>query len=206
MKVAVYDKTGKKTESVVDTKLFDGKENEALLAEAVYILNSNKRQAGAKTKDRSAVSGGGRKPWRQKGTGRARVGSSRSPIWRSGGVTFGPTGEQNFKLDMPKKKRKAALVAALATKKAEDVVAIKEIKIDKPSTKVMAKLFEKLGLDRNVLLVAEKANENIAKSVRNLSCNVKVYDYKSLNAYEVLWARKIVFLGDSLKMISEGVK
>lgn len=200
MKVAVYDKTGKKATTEVTSKLFDGKANEALLAEAVYILSSNKRQAPATTLDRSEVSGGGKKPWRQKGTGRARAGSSRSPIWRSGGVTFGPRKEQNFKLEMPKKKRQAALKAALATKKAEDVMVLKEIKVEKPSTKVFADLFKKLNLDRNVLVITEKNDEKVYKSVRNLKTGVKVKVYKEMNAYDVLWAKKLVFLGDSLRL------
>lgn len=200
MKVAVYDKAGKKAEIPVTTKLFDGKANEVLLAEAIYILSSNKRQAPASTLDRSEVSGGGKKPWRQKGTGRARAGSSRSPIWRSGGVTFGPRQEQNFKLDMPKKKRQAALKAALTTKKEEDVVVLKDIKLEKPSTKLFAGLFKKLDLNRNVLVVTEKPDVNVYKSVRNLSCGVKIYSYKEMNAYDVLWAKKLVFLGDSLKL------
>jgi len=206
MKIAVYDKNGKKTEASVETKIFDGKENQALLSEAVYILNSNKRQGGAKTKDRSEVSGGGIKPWRQKGTGRARVGSSRSPIWRSGGITFGPTGKENYKLTMPQKKRKKALSAALATMVKEDIITVKDLNITKPNTKTMAKLLEKLNFDRNILFVVEKTDENLTKSVRNLSCGVKVCDFKSLNVYMVLWARKIVFLGDSLKLMSEGIK
>jgi large subunit ribosomal protein L4 len=198
MKVAVYDKTGKKAESTVTTKLFDGKANETLLAEAIYILSSNKRQAPANTLDRSEVSGGGKKPWRQKGTGRARAGSSRSPIWRSGGVTFGPRPEQNFKLAMPKKKRQAALIAALTTKNEKDILVLKNIKLEKPSTKVFASLFKKLDLDRNILVVTEGPDENVYKSVRNLNCDVKIYSYKEMNAYDVLWAKKLVFLGDSL--------
>lgn len=206
MKVNVYDKTGKKTETPMETNLFDGKENPALVAEALYIIAANKRQAPAKTLDRSEVSGGGRKPWRQKGTGRARAGSSRSPIWRSGGVTFGPTGEQNFKLAMPKKKKSVALKAALATKKTEDVLVLKDIKLEKPSTKMFADLFKKLELNRNVLMVCDKMDENVMKSVRNLNCGVKIYDWKNLNIYDVLWAKKIVFLGDSLKLASGGSK
>lgn len=198
MKVAVYNNLGKKSENTVQAKAFDGKENQALLAEAVYIMSSNKRQAPAKTLDRSEVSGGGKKPWRQKGTGRARAGSSRSPIWRSGGVTFGPRKEQHFKLDMPKKKRQAALKAALATKKAEDILVVKDIKLEKPSTKVFSGLFEKLDLNRNILVISEKNDTNVYKSVRNLSCGVKMYSYKEMNAYDVLWAKKIVFLGNSL--------
>jgi len=200
MKVTVYDKSGKKLTETLETKVFDGKENPALLAEAVYIMSSNKRQASAKTLDRSEVSGGGKKPWRQKGTGRARAGSSRSPIWRSGGVTFGPRPEQNYKLGYPKKKSRAALKAALATKKAEDVVVLKDIKLEKPSTKAFADLFKKLDLNRNILVISEKDSEILYKSVRNLNCGVKTYNYKSLNAYDVLWAHKLVFLGDSLKL------
>ena len=203
MKVVVYDKTGKKAENPVATKLFDGKANEALLAEAVYILSSNKRQAPANTLDRSEVSGGGKKPWRQKGTGRARAGSSRSPIWRSGGVTFGPRLEQNFKLNMPKKKGRVALRAALATKKKEDVLVLKELKLEKPSTKVFANLFKELDLNMNVLVVTEKNDENVYKSVRNLEIGVKIYSYREMNAYDVLWAKKLVFLGDSLSLVDK---
>ncbi len=200
MKVAVYDRTGKKAEGSIDTRLFDGKKNPALIAEAVYILSSNKRQAPAQTLDRSEVRGGGKKPWRQKGTGKARAGSTRSPIWRSGGVTFGPRPEQHFKLDMPKKKRIAALKAALATKKTEDILVIKEIKLEKPNTKTLSNLFKKLNLDRNVLIISEKDDINLYKSIRNLRYGVKTYNYKSMNVYDILWARKIVFLGDSLKL------
>ncbi len=205
MKVAVYDKTGKKTESTISTKVFDGRVNESLLAEALHIIQSNKRQAGAKTLDRSEVSGGGKKPWRQKGTGRARAGSSRSPIWRGGGVTFGPTGAQNYKLNMPKKKRNAALMSALRTKKDADILAISEIKMEKPSTKVFANLLKKLDLNRNTLIVVEKNDENAEKSVRNLP-GVKMVNYKNLNAYDITWARKVVFIGESLKMLSEEAK
>ncbi len=205
MKVAVYDKTGKKTESTISTKVFDGEVNEALLAEALHIIQSNKRQAGAKTLDRSEVSGGGKKPWRQKGTGRARAGSSRSPIWRGGGVTFGPTGTQNYKLNMPKKKRNAALMSALRTKKDADILALREIKMEKPSTKVFANLLKKLDLNRNTLIVVEENDENVEKSVRNLP-GVKMVNYKNLNAYDVTWARKVVFIGESLKMLSGEAK
>lgn len=200
MKVAVYDKTGKSLESVVETKLFDGKGNPSLIAEAVYIYSSNKRQAPASTLDRSEVSGGGKKPWRQKGTGRARAGSSRSPIWRSGGVTFGPRPEQHYKLNMPKKKKEAALAAALAGKKAEDILVIKEIKMEKPSTKTLSNLFKKLDLDRNILIISEKDDVNLHKSARNLEIGVKTYNYTKMNAYDVLWAKKIVFLGESLSL------
>lgn len=203
MKVAVYDKTGKKAQTPVTTKLFDGKANETLLAESVYIMSSNRRQSSAKTLDRSEVSGGGRKPWRQKGTGRARAGSSRSPIWRSGGVTFGPRKERSFKLDMPKKKARAALKAAFVTKEEEDVLVLEALKLEKPSTKVLADLFKKLNLDRNVLIVTEKSNENIYKSVRNLDIGVKIYSYKEMNAYDVLWAKRLVFLGDSLSLVDK---
>ncbi len=203
MKLAVYDKFGKKTAESLNTKLFDGKENPALVAEAVYILSARQRQAPANTLDRSEVSGGGKKPWKQKGTGRARAGSNRSPIWRGGGVTFGPTGEQSFKLKMPKKKAMAALSAALATKKNEDVIAIKAVKLEKPSTKVFAELFKKLELGRNVLIIVEKSDEKITKSLRNLKAGVKVCAKKDLNVYDVIWARKVVFLGGSLESAKE---
>jgi len=146
MKIKLYDNTGKsETTITVADVVFGKKKNDKLIAQAVRVFLANRKPATANTLDRSEVSGGGKKPWRQKGTGRARAGSSRSPIWRGGGVTFGPTSQRNRSLTIPKKMRVAARNVSLSQKVAEK--ALFPVKgIDKLPRKDLVKLFEKLGI------------------------------------------------------------
>ena len=127
MKLTTYTSTGeKKEDSTIKLSIFDAPVNPALIHEVVVAQLANRRLATAKTKTRGEISGGGKKPYRQKGTGRARTGSIRNPIWKGGGTTFGPTGEQNYTQLIPAKKRRVALISALSTKK-EDVSIVEEI-------------------------------------------------------------------------------
>ncbi len=202
MKIAVYNQSGVKSQETVTSRLFEGPSNPKLISEAVYIYQSNLRQAPAKTLDRSEVAGSGIKPWRQKGTGRARAGSRRSPIWRGGGITFGPTREQHFHKDIPSKKRTAALRSALAGKTAEEVIIIKNIKLDKISTKQVKEILDKVGAIRNVLIITEEKNEILEKSIRNLA-DVMSKNWNDLNILNVLKAQKIIFLGEALDKLTK---
>ena len=135
--IDVLNQTGTKVEEVeLNKDVFGVKANDSVVYDAIQVYMSNCRQATAKTKKRDEVSGGGRKPWRQKGTGRARQGSIRSPQWRGGGIVFGPTGEQNYKIKQNRKEARLALKSVLSEKvKNDDLVLINEIKYEKPQTK-----------------------------------------------------------------------
>jgi large subunit ribosomal protein L4 len=170
--------------------------NMALLHEAVEARLSGRRRATAHTKTRSEVSGGGKKPWRQKGTGRARVGSSRNPAWKGGGVTFGPRNERNYKKEMTRKKKKAAALTALALRIKEDNLKIvDDINLPEPKTRAAVKslreIFEDMEKHKILVLVNGDARD-IFRSFRNIS-NVTVSDWKDINSYMLLEHEKILF-------------
>jgi len=186
MKVDFYTKTGAKKDPIeVSKDLFGVGPNEPLLLQYIHIFKTNQRQGTSKVKTRSEVSGGGKKPWQQKGTGRARHGSIRSPIWRHGGVAHGPL-PKKWHLDFPKKMRVLALKSALSNKLKEGSLAVMEApNLKTPSSKEMAKILAKLDLHGKVLLVQKENNLAVRKSVSNLE-NVKCSMAENLNAYEVL--------------------
>lgn len=178
-----------KTQPKKDKKV--SKNTDLLVAKAVRTVLAGKRQAPAKVKTRAEVSGGGKKPWRQKGTGRARAGSNRSPIWRGGGVTFGPTGNENYKLGINKKEKKAALDAALASMKANIVsVSLNSVK----KTKDAARILKDNKVEGQTLVLIsgkdEKAKEAY-RAFRNIK-DVKVVIAGNENIHDILSARKIV--------------
>ncbi len=165
--------------------------HEDVLHQAVTTYLSNRRQATAKTKDRSEVRGGGKKPWRQKGTGRARAGSSRSPIWVGGGVVFGPTGEQNYKLSMNKKAHALALKSALSIKVRDKAFIIVEDTIEIESkTKAADNLLKAIGATGKVLLINDD-NKNLLLATQNL-CNVQSVAQDNVAVYDILNADQIV--------------
>jgi large subunit ribosomal protein L4 len=167
-------------------KLFDQKVNEHLLWEVVRYYQANQRQGTVSTKTRAEVRGGGKKPWRQKGTGRARHGSTRSPIWVGGGAVFGPR-PHDFKLDIPKKKRQQALAMALSDRARDGkVIVVDDLKASEPKTKIIAAFVKKLNLtDRRVLLVAENPDRNVKLATRNIP-NLTVESVVNVNAWKVL--------------------
>ncbi|MGD2215607.1 MAG: 50S ribosomal protein L4 [Gemmatimonadales bacterium] len=171
---------------------FDGVVHEASLHAAVKAHLANLRQGTAVAKTRSQVRGGGRKPWRQKGTGRARVGSIRSPIWRGGGVVFPPT-QRSYRLDLPKKVRRLARRSAFNARAVEDrVIVLEDLSMESPKTRELAKLLDKLGIaDEKVLILTAERRENVFLSARNLP-NVEVRPYGNESAYDVLWADSVV--------------
>lgn len=168
-----------------------------LISKAVRTVLANKRTAAAKTKTRGEVSGGGKKPWRQKGTGRARAGSSRSPIWRGGGITFGPTGIQNFSLQINKKEMKSAREAAYRNQK-ENTISISVAAIKK--TKEAAKLLVDNRATGRVLVVIKEKNryEELKRVFKNIK-GVKVVLDGNENVHEILSADKIMLVSSKAK-------
>lgn len=163
------------------------------------------RSGSASTKNRSAARGGGRKPWRQKGTGRARAGSIRSPIWVGGGRAHGPR-PRDFGFKVNRKVRRLALRSALSARAQEDrVKVLEDFTISEPKTKLAASIFSKLGLEDYVLVVLSGEDENILKSMRNIP-NVEVINVEHINTYDVLSNDQVVFTRSSLDRLQGGLE
>ncbi len=179
-------------------------ENHELVKLAYDRYLANSRSSHAKTLKRGEVRGGGKKPWKQKGTGRARFGSTRNPIWRHGGVAFGRTGEENFTKNMSKAAKRLAVRQALSIKNADKAVFIldKTVKLD-GKTKTAVKVLEDMNLDgKNVLAVAAEKTPEILRSTNNLP-NVKLVRATYLNVFDIMNADAIVFSEDALKQAEE---
>ncbi len=175
--------------------------NHDLLKQAYVAYLANGRTNNARTKTRGEVSGGGRKPWRQKGTGRARFGSSRVPIWRGGGITFGPTGEENYTHKLTTATKRAAIRQAL-TANAQNIRVIESFDIKSAKTAEAAKLLAKIGATRITLVVVEEKTPEIVRATRNLP-EVKIVQARYLNVYDVLNADTIVITSKSVEVISD---
>jgi len=181
--------------------IFGVKVNKALLFEAVHNHLANRRQGNAATKTKGLVSGGGKKPWKQKGTGRARCGSNRSPLWRGGGTVFGPL-PRDYSYNMPKKAKWQALNSALAAKYADnEVVVIDELSIAEPKTRAVKALLNKLGLS-NVLIIVNGKNEKLELAARNIP-GVNVARVNELNVYSVLSHNKLLISKDAVEQMKE---
>ena len=206
MKISVLDKKGTKVEEItLDKKVFENKTNEALLAQYAHIYKTNQRQGSSSTKTRAEVRGGGKKPWRQKGTGRARHGSIRSPIWVHGGVAHGPK-PKNYNKKLPKKMRKAAMISVLSLKaKNKKIKIIDEIKMKKPRTKDMESIISKLKLEGKILVVTEKSDKNIVKSISNIP-NVEVAIFDSVNVYQILNSDYLLFEKKAVESLEKRFK
>jgi large subunit ribosomal protein L4 len=205
----IYSTQGKQVESVkLDEHVFDGKLNTKVLYQAIHSYRANQRKGLAATKTRGEVSGGGKKPWKQKGTGRARVGSIRSPLWRHGGVVFGPH-PRDFSYSLPQKIRTAALKAAFVSKlNDENVIVLENFKIQDFKTKEAVKIFTNLGVslkDKKVLLLMDKIEDKLHRILRNISF-LEVNIVKCTNAYEVMIARKIIVSKDGLRELTARLK
>lgn len=162
-----------------------------LIHQEVVSYLSHQRLGTASTKTRAEVSGGGRKPWRQKGTGRARAGSIRSPLWRGGGITFGPK-PRNYHLTLPKKMKRIARRSALADKiKGGNILVIDNIRVERPKTKEMRILLKNLNIKGKVLFLLDHPDENLARSLRNIR-DVKFLLWKDLNAYQLINSNRII--------------
>lgn len=199
----LFNQKGDKIGQVsLNKDIFGNKVNEDLLAQAIRIYLVNQRKGTASVKTKSEVSGGGRKPWRQKGLGKARAGSIRSPIWRGGGVTHGPK-PKTYELTLPKKMKNKALLSALSDKAAEnEIIVLDRLKFPEPKTKKAAELLKKLPKKRKILLVIEEKNETIQKSIRNIP-DVKLQILPSLNTYEVVDSSSLILTKNSLEKMSD---
>ncbi len=204
--IKVFNEQGKEVGEVQlnETIFNDENINPSLMHEFVVMQLANARYNIAKTKTRGEVKASGRKLYRQKGTGNARVGDAASPIRRWGGVAFGPTGKENYHKDMPKKQRRKALFSALTVKvKDNEALVLDAYTSDEIKTKNAVNVLKNLGLNgEKVLLVVPEKNEVIAKSFRNIP-GVKVLLANYVNPYDLLTYKKVLFLKDSLQKIED---
>lgn len=191
--VNVLDQTGKNAGQLeLNEQIFGIEPNESVLFDAVIMQRASLRQGTHSVKNRSAVRGGGKKPWRQKGTGRARQGSIRSPQWRGGGIVFGPT-PRSYAYKLPKKVRRLALKSALSQKVAgEEMVVVDQLSFDTPKTKEFANFLNNVKVDTKVLVVVDSENKNAALSARNLE-NVTIIPAEGLNVLDIVNNQKKSF-------------
>lgn len=204
--VPVYDIEGKKKGGVQLRDYYFGCDiNMSVMHLVVRRQLAAARSGSAFTKQRSMVRGGGRKPWRQKGTGRARAGSIRSPLWRGGGTVHGPQ-PRDFGFKVNRKVRKLALRSALSARAGEDrVIVLEDFTLNEPKTKIAESIFQALGVEDYILLVLAEDDENVVKSTRNLPY-VEVIEVQQLNTYDVLTNDRIIFTRSSLDKLQEGVE
>ncbi len=200
--VALYNINGEQVGEIELNKDVFGRVNKFVLHDAVVKHLAGRRRGTSDTKTRAEVRGGGRKPWRQKGTGRARHGSIRSPIWRGGGIVFGPH-PRDYSYPLPKKVRRLALKSALSAKAAGGkVLVLDELKLAAPRTKEMLAILDRLGVAGPVLLVTAARDENTFKSARNLP-GVKTVTVEGLNTYDILASDTLLFTRDALARVEE---
>lgn len=199
-----------KGEKIKDIKLDDNvwgiTPNDQVVYEHINLFMANIRQGTHATKTRSDVSGGGRKPWRQKGTGNARQGSTRAPHWVGGGVVFGPSANRNYTKKMNKKERKLALKSALTYKANDkDIIVVDKFEAETNKTKDMLKVLEGLNATGKTLIVTTELTENLILATRNIA-DVKLVLANELNTYDVLYVNKIIITEDAVKYVEEVLK
>ncbi len=228
LKAIIYNKDGKDLKEIdLDPQIFEVAINPELVHQAVIAHQANSRQILASTKDKGEVSGGGKKPWKQKGTGRARHGSIRSPLWRGGGITFGPTNNRNFSLKINKKAKKKALLMALSSKAAaKKIIFVDQLELDEAKTKNFFKILENLKLrnkkvdiakkekkektnvkktgdkEKSVLVILPEKNDNIKRSARNIS-KISIINAQSLNIYDVLKNQYMLMPVEAIEIIKK---
>ncbi|OKO94174.1 50S ribosomal protein L4 [Geobacillus proteiniphilus] len=202
-KVALYNQNGQMVGEIeLNDAVFGIEPNKHVLFEAVIMQRASMRQGTHKTKNRAEVSGGGRKPWRQKGTGRARQGSIRAPQWRGGGTVFGPV-PRSYSYKLPKKVRRLAIKSALSSKVLEnEIVVLDQLSLEAPKTKEMVKILNNLAVDRKALIVTDELNENVYLSARNIP-GVKVVAANGINVLDVLNHDKLVITKAAVEKVEE---
>jgi len=203
MELPLFDLTGRKIETLeLDEALWGGRVNLRLLAQAVQMYRANQRAGTASTKTRGDVSGGGKKPWRQKHTGRARAGSIRSPLWRHGGVAFGPH-PRDHGYRLPKAIRRKALLESLKGKLQDhELLVLSQLQTSEPKTKPFAGLAKTFGIQRRSVIVLEGPSEPLVKSLRNLAA-FELRRVEDLNAFDVLNAHKILLSKAALQRLEQ---
>ena len=201
--IDVYNIEGKKVSTLkLNDEVFGIKPNEAVVHSALVNFMANQRQGTANTKTRAEVSGGGKKPWKQKGTGRARQGSIRAPQWFKGGIALGPK-PRNYKYTINKKERRLAIKSVLSSKVIENnLVVIDKLSFDEIKTKNMVNALTNLKVEGKTLIVLPEKNENVQKSARNIE-GVKTSLVNTINVYDLLKYNKLVLTVDTVKSLEE---
>ncbi len=202
-KVNVYNMLGEQVEEIeLKDTIFGVEINQHVVYEAVKNQLANKRQGTQSVKTRAEVRGGGRKPWRQKGTGRARHGSTRSPIWVGGGVTFAPK-PRDYSYKLPKKVRRLAMKSALTSKvENKEIIVVDELNFEAPKTKEMIKTLKNLNADKKALIVTAESNFNLIKSANNIP-NVETTVVNNLNVYDILKYNSLIITKDAVRKVEE---
>lgn len=203
--VALFNQDGSKNGEVeLNNTIFGIEPNNNVVHDAVLMQRASLRQGTHAVKNRTAVRGGGKKPWRQKGTGRARAGSTRSPLWVGGGTIFGPT-PRSYAYKLPRKVSRLALKSVLSQKVIdESLVVVDSFEFEQPKTKDFAASLKSLNVNSKVLVVLEDDNKNAARSARNLD-NVTVLPAKGLNVLNVIDSDKVVITKGALSQVEEGL-
>ncbi len=204
MKATLYNQQGEELKKIeLPEEVFNLDINLDLVHQVAVCQASNRRQGSAHTKDRSEVSGGGKKPWRQKGTGRARHGSIRSPLWKGGGVTFGPRSEKNYEKIVPKKMRKKALLMVLSGKiRDKELIFIDKIHPENEKTKSMKKIIDNFSVNSSLLILTPEKNEKIILGTRNIP-KTEAMPVKNINVIDLLSFKYLFMTEDSIKVIQE---
>ncbi|MGX8680110.1 MAG: 50S ribosomal protein L4 [bacterium] len=204
LSVALFNQEGTVVNETfeLNEKVFGIEPNNQVIFDAVLLQRASLRQGTHKVKGRSEVSGGGKKPWRQKGTGRARQGSTRAPQWVGGGTVFGPT-PRSYGFKMNRKERRLALKSALSQKVIDqELIALDTIGFDTIKTKNMVKVLEAFDTPRKVLVVVDELNDNLVLSARNIP-GVKVIDSKHINVYDILDCTKLMITEKAIAAVEE---
>ena len=201
-KVAVYDMRGTQVGEIdLNDRVFGIEPNEAVMQQFVKMQLANKRQGTASTKTRAEVRGGGKKPWKQKGTGRARVGSSRNPVWRGGGIVFGPK-PRDYSYTLPRKVRRLALKSALSSKVLDNhIIVVDQLAFAEPKTKAMVETLKALNVEKKALVVTAEDN-NVTKSARNIP-GIKPLGADFINVYDLLNYDTLVITRDAVARVEE---
>ena len=205
--ISVLNIKGEKVKDItLNETVFGITPNDAVLYDAITLARNNQRQASANTKTRSEVSGGGKKPWRQKGTGRARQGSTRAPHWYHGGVVFGPTPDRNYTKKMNKKERRLALKSALAYKVIDsELIVLDSLNLESSKTKEAIQVLTNLKVnEEKTLIVVDKLDENLVLATRNLA-NVILLETDEINTLDVVSADRLVITEDAIKKVEEAL-
>lgn len=201
--INVVDMKGKKVGTVdLSEAIFGIEPNEAVMHQMVVSYLANQRQGTQSALTRAEVSGGGKKPWRQKGTGRARHGSTRSPQWTHGGVVFAPK-PRSYSFSVNKKVKRLAMKSAFSVKAADnELIVVDAIKLDEFKTKVMVEMLSAIGVDKKALIVLPEVDKKVIKSASNIP-GVKTAQVNELNVYDILNADKLVIVKDAVSKIEE---
>jgi large subunit ribosomal protein L4 len=198
----MVDQNNKKVKDVELPSVFVSEVRPHLMHAAVVNQLANKRAGTAATKNKALVSGGGKKPFKQKGTGRARAGSNRSPLWRHGGTVFGPM-PRDYSYALPKKEKRAALVDAISSKVADNrLIIVDNLELAEPKTKLVSTLLNTLGVQENALVLIKAENKNLTLAARNIP-SVKVLRMDNINVYDLLKYRYLITTQDALNAMQE---